>query len=200
MTANILRARYSPVVTELPRFQAVILRRVMFPAYCRWTSWDRAIRRFDDEGNRVVRLVERLSSEAFRTPAVIRPLWGIEASSRTWSAEMVLEHLIDVGARIAMAVVELSRGEQPQDAIMDGHPGGGGGLGLVQDYRVFVRDYVGTLREDVGNRASRLTHPHPWFGELDARQWACVAAFHQVLRRRQLSAIAAWLSREVRTT
>jgi hypothetical protein len=135
-----------------------------------------------------------LSPDAFRTRVLIRPLWGIEDSSRYWSAEMVLEHLIEVGARIATAIVELSHGEKPGADGADGSPGGGRGPGLLQDYRAFLSDYADTLCEDVGDRASKLTHPHPWFGELSAHRWACLAAFHQAVHRRQLQAIVAGLS------
>jgi hypothetical protein len=144
---------------------------------------------FRGEGDKALRLAARMPLDAFRTRVLIRPLWGIEDSLRYWSAEMVFEHLIESGARIATTIVELSRGESPTPGIIDGIPSGGRGLGLLQDYRAFLDDYADTLSEDVGDRKSKRTHPHPWLGELTAHRWVCLGAHHQAVHRRQLEAI-----------
>lgn len=139
----------------------------------------------------MIGLAQSLLPNAFQKRVRIKPLWGIEDSSRDWSAEMVLEHLIEVGVRIATAIIELSHGEKPGTPIGDAIPGGGRGHALIEDYAAFLDDYAATLSEDVGNRDSKLTCPHPWFGELTAHRWACLGAFHQAQHRRHLEEIVA---------
>lgn len=191
MPSHTIQATLAPPAAGLPRFQAVLFRRVLFPVYCYRTSWDKSAAAFHAEGQKVLGLAQSLTPSAFQRRVRIRPLWGIEDSSRDWSAEMVLEHLIEAGVCIATAIIELTHGEKPGTPIADAIPGGGRGHALLQDYAAFLDDYAATLSEDVGNRNSKLTCPHPWFGELTAHRWACLGAFHQALHRRHLAGIVA---------
>jgi hypothetical protein len=195
MASQSIQATLAAPAVGLPRFQAVLLRHVLFPAYCYRTSWDRSAVAFRAEGQKVIGLIQSLSPSAFQKRVHIKPLWGIKDRSLDWSAEMVLEHLIEVGAGIAAAIVELSHGERPRNPLAEAIPGGGRGPSLVQDFVDFLDDYAATLAEDLGNRHSKLTCPHPWFGELTAHRWACLAAFHQARHRRQLEEIVAQLER-----
>lgn len=193
MASHSIQATLAPPGAGLPRFQAVLFRHLLFPAYCCRTSWDRSAAVFRAEGQKVVGLARSLPPSGFQKRVRIRPRWGIEDSSRDWSAEMVVEHLIEIGADIAAAIVELSHGGKPTSPIADAPPGGGRGHTLLQDYAAFLDDYAATLLEDVGNRNSKLTCPHPWFGELTAHRWACLGAFHQAIHRRHLEEIVAQL-------
>jgi hypothetical protein len=189
MASDVIQATLAPPQAGLPRFQAVLLRRLLFPIYSRCTSWDRALADFRTEGHKSLRLAQQLPLEAFRTRVLIRPLWGLEDHARDWSVEMILEHLIEAGTCIATTIVELSHGEKPRPDSAPVIPSGGRGLGVLQDFRAFLDDYAGTLTEDVGDRSSKRTHAHPWLGELTARDWLCRGAQHQAVHRRQLEAI-----------
>jgi hypothetical protein len=195
MASHSIQATLAPPGAGLPRFQAVLFRHLLFPAYCRRTSWDRSAAVFHAEGQKVLGLARSLPLPALQKRVRIRPLWGIEDGSRDWSAEMILEHLIEVGVRIATAIIELSHGEKPGSPIADAAPSGGRGPALLQDYAAFLDDYAATLSEDVGNRDCKLTCAHPWFGELTAHRWACLGAFHQARHRRHLEEIVAQLER-----
>ena len=179
----------------LPRFQAFVLRHVLFPTYCRFTSWEKAATVFEAEGKKLIALARPLSLGLFQKKVLIRPLWGLADSSRCWSAEMVLEHLIEVGTRTAIGIVELSHDEKPTVKADDVQPRGAHGLRLLEDYIAFLDDYAQTLLEDVGRKTSKLTHPHPWFGQLTAHGWSCLGAFHQTVHRRQMERIVSELQR-----
>ena len=198
MASDAIHATLIPPKAGLPTFRTFLLRRALFPIYCRFTSWERATDVFQAEGKKVIGLVRRLAPNAFQETVRIKPVWGIESSSCYGSADTVLEHLIEVGSRIAIVVVELSRGEKPrvQTDIADLKPRGGLGAQLITDYIAFLDDYADTLSEDVGDRRSRLTHPHPWLGELTAHHWACVATVHQAIHRRQVERIVAGLQKQ----
>ena len=180
---------------ELHKFGTFVLGRVVFPACCCVTSWEKAAAVFEAEGEKLIALARPLPSDLFQKRVWIKPLWGIEGSSRSWSVEMVLEHLIEVGTRTAIRIVELSHGEKP--AIEADTAGlellGGQGLSLLEDYIAFLDDYSQTLSEDVGDRRNNLTHPHPCFGQLTAHRWACLGAIHVTVHRRQMERIVAGL-------
>lgn len=181
----------------LPPLQAFALRHVLFPAFCRTTSWDKALGLFLREGERVATAAQSLAPEALRTRVLIRAPLGIEDSSRYWSAAMVLEHLVEVGSRIATGVVELTHGQAAsvKADIADVKPKGekDGDGEIVAAYRAFLADYADKLTRRAGDRAAPHTAPHPWFGDLTPQRWVCLGAIHQRIHRRQMERIIAGL-------
>jgi hypothetical protein len=193
MASGDIQASLAPPGAGLPRFQAFALRYVLFPTYCRFTAWDKAAAVFDAEGKKLIELARSVPPRLFQTKVLVKSLWGIEDSSRYWSAEMVLEHLIEMGACLATTVVDLSNGEPPacEVNVADFKPRGNRGPQVLDDYTGFLEDYAKTLLEDVGDRRSTLSHPHPWFGELTPHRWLCLGTIHQTIHRRQMARIVA---------
>lgn len=185
----------APPGAGLPRGQALLLRFLAFPLYCATTRWEKALEAFTREGERILALVEPLSPSQFQQRVLVQAPIGMEDSSRYWSSAMVLEHLIEVGSRVATGIVELTNGEPVsiKADVADVKPQGGKGPEIIAQYRDFLQDYVHTLREDVGDVKSQLRHLHPWFGNLTAHQWACLGAIHQGVHRRQVQRIVAGL-------
>ncbi len=179
----------------LPRLQAFALRHVLFPAFCRMTSWDKALGLFLQEGERVAAAAQSLAPEALQTRVLIRAPMGIEDSSRYWSAAMVLEHLIEVGSRISTGVVELTQGQaiSVKADIAAVKPQGSKDSDIVSAYRAFLESYTDKVTHRVGDRAARHTAPHPWFGALTPQRWVCLGAIHQQIHRRQMERIIAGL-------
>ena len=195
MASESIQASLARPGAGLPKFGSFVLRRVVFPACCRVTSWEKAAAVFEAEGEKLIALARPLPSDLLQKRVLIKPLWGIEDSSRSWSAEMVLEHLIEVGTRTAIRIVELSHGEEPTlEADTAGvEPTGDQGFSVLEDFIAFLDDYTQTLSEDVGDRRSKLTHPHPWFGQLTAHRWACLSTIHLTIHRRQMERIVSRL-------
>ena len=192
---NDIQSSLAPPGAGLPVTQALLLRHLAFPAFCLTTSWDKAQLRFQVEGRRVLRLVDPLSSEELQRRVLVDAPIGIEDSSRYWSPAMLLEHLIEVGSRVAVGIVELTH-HAPVSVkadIADVKPHGGKIGPIVEDFRQFLDDYDRMVAEDAGDRRSKATHPHPWFGKLTAHQWTCLGALHQSVHRKQLERIVAGL-------
>jgi hypothetical protein len=195
MASDDMQPMLASSVAGPPRTQAFLLRHLLFPFCCRCLSWKRADAVFQVEGKKLVRLTEALPGKLLSKEVLIGRLVGIEDDERCWSAEMVLEHLIDSGTVFAECIVQLSKGEKPAAGIVDvaAKPEGGKGIEVWRDYRDFLGDFAGTLSEDVHDRRSRTSHPHPWLGELTAHRWHCLAAVHQTVHRRQMERIVAGL-------
>ena len=178
--------------------QAFALRHLIFPAYCLATSWDKALTSFRAEGQRLIALAKPLSEDQLQQRVLIKAPMGLEDSSRYWSVAMVLEHLIEVGSRIAVGVVELTQGATVtvKADIADVKPEGGKGSEIIADFRQFLDDYARMVAEDAGDRNSKSRHSHPWFGQLNAHEWTCLSAVHQSVHRKQMERIVAGLSDE----
>jgi hypothetical protein len=181
----------------LPVVPAFALRHLIFPAYCLMTSWDKALAVFQTQGQKVLALAEPLSEDRLLRRVLVKAPLGIEDSSRYWSAAMVMEHLIEVGSRVAVGVVELTSGATVtvKADVADVKPEGGRGTEIIEDFRQFLDDYVRMVTDEIGDRRSKSRHPHPWFGELDAHRWMCLGAFHQSIHRKQMERIVAGLDR-----
>jgi hypothetical protein len=190
----------APAGAGLPVVQTLFLRHLFFPAYCLTTSWDKALTAFQDEGQRVIALTEPLDADQLQERVLVKAPMGIEDSSRYWSAAMVLEHLIEVGSRVAVGIMELTHGSSVsvKADIADVKPQGGKGDEIIQHFSQFLEDYSRIVSEETGDRTSKARHAHPWFGELNAHQWVCLGAVHQAVHRKQLQRITAGLEREER--
>jgi hypothetical protein len=134
--------------------------------------------------------VEGLPEEAARRRVLIARQPGIEDSTRFWSPFMVLEHMAIVAEGVAGIVLALEKGRDPgvEVRIQDVKPGPETGPEAVERLRRATARY-GRLVGRLGDLRGPATHPHPWFGPLNARQWLCLAAVHNALHRRQLRAI-----------
>jgi hypothetical protein len=122
---------------------------------------------------------------------LIKRLRGLEDSSRYWSPEMVLEHLVITGEMFTDYVVALSndRPVADQRGIADIKPRGGLGRAVVARF-VEVHEAIHTrLAKEAGPLRDGPTHLHPWFGKLTALDWLSLTAVHMGLHEKQWRAI-----------
>lgn len=129
-------------------------------------------------------------------PVLIDRVVGIEDSSRYWSACMLLDHLRIVNEIIAVIITSLAAGRAfPQPiSTADVKPSPLAGVDLPVRFESGVVHYLAAVSPALRHRTG-VTHAHPWFGQLDAHGWHCLAAIHHTLHRRQLAAIRRGLSR-----
>lgn len=175
----------------LPFFETFVARHLLLPRAYRRISWDQADAIFQKQGRILVELSQNLSADRLQQPVLIARITGIEDSSRFWSPGMVLEHLIIVGSQMMRAIVELSRGTVPAGKadVAAVKPKGTYGAGAVGVFQGFLAQYADTMNREVVDRNSKVTATHPWFGEMNAHQWHCLAALHQGIHRKQMQKI-----------
>jgi hypothetical protein len=153
--------------------------------------WSTGLRAFQKEGDKILAAIAGLPSSALTAQALVPRQLYLEDSSRFWSAAMVARHLIIAGEKMARIMVCLGKGEmcfepvniaevKPDPAIL---------VSVFDEYREFLARFGRILREDVVNRHSLLTHPHPWCGQMTAHQWLQLAAIHQHVHRVQLERV-----------
>jgi hypothetical protein len=179
----------APPGAGLP-FAELIASRLLFRAVRNVTSRDAATKRFETEAQRILHLVNDLPEERANKPMLIPRVWGIEDSSRNWSALMTLDHLVIVNPVIAVIIEHLVAGKTFNQKV------------LTQNVKPPVKQTPATISKFANatneyiERVNRLphlktitTHVHPWFGPLNAHGWHCLAAIHQTIHLRQLEAI-----------
>jgi hypothetical protein len=176
------------------------LRRLMFDMYCRLRPGKTPRQVFQSEGQRLLALAERLPHEFLTKRVPAATPWAIEAGPREWSVGMVLAHLVDSGSAFAECIRELGQGKEPAAPgdFTTIHPRGGDPLRIVDEYRRLLQEYARAAAWDFARRGAGLTHPHPYFGQLTAHGWLCLAALHQAVHRRQVERIIPQLGIEPR--
>lgn len=137
-------------------------------------------------------LPEALACEPVLTPR----LTGLEDSSRYWSANMVLQHLVIVDTGIRELAEALSDGSEfeREVRIAEVKPTPNAGAEQHALLRTAVEDYA-RLIDHLGELRTPRRHAHPWFGQLDLRGWHALAAMHTMAHRRQLQTIVAMQTR-----
>lgn len=176
----------------LPFWQALLVRYWLFPRFCKAHGWEDASKRFEKEGKRILDLTAGLSPELLTRKVLVSGIPGIEDSSRYWSVSMTIEHLMIVGKGMLSGIIELSHGRKPDYKVDVGAvkpKGGQEANAVIEEFRAFLPAYLNGIQSKLGDRSSRVTLHHPWFGEMTAHQWHCLAALHQMTHRKQIDAI-----------
>lgn len=147
--------------------------------------------RYRRSADQVLRAAARLSPQAGRQAVLIARPFGLEDSSRHWSAYMVLDHLAVVSLGTLRIIQALVAGQTglPEVRIQNIKPKRDAGPEQIDRFREVAAQY-GTAITTLGDLKSAARHPHPWFGPLSARGWHALAAVHNSLHRRQMDRIA----------
>ncbi|HEY5550519.1 MAG TPA: hypothetical protein VIK52_01420 [Opitutaceae bacterium] len=180
--------KLDPPGAGLGKMEGWLTRYIVFPMFCRTTSFEDATVIFENEGRRIEDLCGLFTPEQFTQRVLVPPLPGIEDSSRHWSAAMLVEHLVIVGSSVSKVLVFLSRGQTPPFAmdIAGVKPTGSHGIGVMLDFRRLLAEYPALVRNDLPRPPDAPRFAHPWFGDLDIHHWHCLAAMHLRVHRRQL--------------
>ena len=94
------------------------------------------------------------------------------------------------------AVVELAKGNNALKAVGTAEVKPGAAADAARSLKYFEEMTERFLRETGAANIdvhAKVTHPHPWFGPLNAYQWLVFAAPHENIHRKQIEAIMAQL-------
>ena len=180
--------KLEPPGAGLGKLEGWIARHLVFPVFCKTTAFDDATAIFEREGRRIEDLCGLFTADQFSQRVLVPPLPGIEEISRSWSAAMLVEHLVIVGDSISTVLVFLSRGQVPPFGVdvAGVKPKGKKGVGVMTDFRRLLTEYASLVRGDLPRMSAAPRYEHSWFGEMDIHQWHCLAAMHLRLHRRHL--------------
>lgn len=147
------------------------------------------------ETEKALALAASLPESLACQPVLLPRVTGLEDSSRCWSANMVLQHLVivDTGIRELAEALSDDTSFGRELRIAEVKPEPGAGLEQHALLRAAVDDYA-QLIGGLGDLRTTLRHAHPWFGQLDLRGWHALAAMHTMAHRRQMQAIVARLA------
>jgi len=181
----------APPGAGLPWFESAMVRcfgRWMLRSRFDWKNAQAVIARVS---SRMAKEAMDMDDEALARRVLIQRLRGLEDSSRYWSPEMVLEHLVITGELFTDYVVGLSH-DRPvvdQRGIADIKPRGGLGRAVVARFVAVHETIPVRLAAEAGPHRNGPSHPHAWFGKLTAADWLSLTALHLGLHEKQWRAI-----------
>ena len=138
----------------------------------------------------MLRLTENLDPALAQKQVLIKRIQGIEDSSRNWSVLMTLHHLVIVNTGI-IATIEQLAAERPLNRKVSTaavKPSPGQTMAMLGKFRENVQQYRERI-DRLPGLDSKTRHLHPWFGQLNAHGWHCLAAVHHTIHRKQIEAI-----------
>ncbi len=181
----------------LPLWQLIALRYFFFPRYVKKMTWESSQVFFKKQGDNILGIARALNPESLTQQVLVKPIIGIEDSSRYWSVSMVMEHLIIVGTQMADGIIEMTHGRVPKKEAntatvkpFENRPA----AVIIPKYQDFLENFLKRTTQGIGDRQSEQRFLHPWFGPLKASQWIALAAIHQQIHHKQAVAITKGMS------
>lgn len=179
-----------PPGAGLPPFEGFVSRYILMPLAQSVLTWNLADRLFRYETRKIVALYKSLPASETSTRVLIPKVWGIEDSSRHWSADMVLEHLIIVAKGLQKSMIVLEQEQNPNTQIDVARVKPKGLIeGSVLEHFETAMQQASYHTMQITNRNSDATLYHPWFGPLNTQGLHTLLAMHQNTHRRQLQKI-----------
>lgn len=184
----------------LPLIQKIVLRLIIGPFQTKKTPWEVSRARYEKLTGNILKVAESIPLEKRKIKVLVDPIVGLEDSSRYWSVDMLLEHLMIVSKHMEGIILQLTGGTVP-DVKVDiarvkptVHSHDATSQEILAEYSAYAPTVMQKLDAGMKNRESKLTLTHPWFGKCTARQWYWVLAAHQGIHWQQLKQIRNKLS------
>ena len=175
----------------LPLSKHILLKFVIGPIAPRITPPAETRRRYERATQRIIEEVQKITPEARSVRILVPPLNGLEDSSRFWSLNGVLEHLLVVSKGLESTILQLSSGTVPNvkvdlAAVKPKNPD----QNYFEEFKSIAPRLMEQLDEKLKNphynMRSRLTLHHPWFGPFTASQWYWLLGAHQQIHKSQV--------------
>jgi len=184
----------------LPFVQKMMLKLWIGPVVSKRQTPTEIKKNYENLVSKIIHLSEKVPTEKRKIKILVPPMVGLEDSSRYWSLNGALEHLMIVAKNIEKVIIQLSHNNLPQE-VAD--------IALVkpkhQEIDCFeeFKNYAPKLLERInfeieltkGSLESSMKFKHPWFGLMNARQWYWLLNTHQVIHYQQIKKIIEGLSK-----
>jgi len=186
--------KLAPPGAGLPFYQMIAIRLWFGPVTSKRTPLSTCRDRYERITQKLIQLATSIPMERRNQKVLIDPLIGLEDSSRFWSVNEVLEHLLIVSKAMEATISSLASGVIPNHKADTAKvKPQGGNQEWLNEFQVYAPTLLARLDEKLStpgmNIHSKLRFQHPWFGKINARQWYWMLSTHQALHLQQMKKI-----------
>lgn len=185
-TPNSSFPKLQPPGMGLPKVELLVAR-ILVGIKLRTTSQQEAAKLFVSESTKILTIADRVDRTQASRRILIKRLPGMEDSSRYWSLYMTMDHLCIVNRFTIDVINSLLKGELPQIVASTAavKPREDVNHSVVPLFRSICAEFEASFPPN-RDLKSEIKLAHPWFGELNAKQWHFFAGFHMNLHRKQM--------------
>ena len=191
--------RLAPPGAGVPLIQLIFMRTWLGPFVSKRTPRPASRALYEKLTQKTIGLAAKIAPELRNKKILVNPILGLEDSSRYWSVNGVLEHLLIVSHGIEQAILSLSAGTVPpgaaDTATVKPTDAKGDQLEAFTNYAPGLMARIDEKLAQPGmNIDSPLCFKHPWFGPFQAKQWYWLLPSHTGIHYQQLKQIVAALT------
>lgn len=183
-----------PPGAGLPLWQRILLRWVIGPFVSTKIPPSDIRKNYESLNKKLIDRISSVPTEQRSIRVLVEPMMGLEDSSRFWSINGVLEHLLIVSEGVEAGILMLSSGRipnvKPDIAAVKPKNFGLDMLPRFVEQAPSLLERIDVAMSEPGfDFYSPLALNHPWFGPMTARQWYWLLSAHQVIHYKQVKAI-----------
>jgi hypothetical protein len=186
--------KLQPPGAGLPLSQRLVIKFWLGPVVSKRATLAESRANYEGLTRKIIEKVAGVPPVKRTVKVLVKPLVGLEDSSRFWSLNDVLEHLTIVSTAIEAGILSLASGVVPDTKADTAKvKPKGADHDLLAEYTAFGPVLLARLDEKLAKPGldinSPLTHRHPWFGPFTARQWYWLLGGHQGVHYQQVKEI-----------
>jgi len=194
MESQQTKPKLQPPGAGLPFPQRILLRYFVGPVVSKRVPLPECRKKYELITKKIIDQISKVPLEQRKVRILVDPIRGLEDSSRFWSLNEVLEHLLIVSKGIEAIILTLASGKtldhvvdiaqvKPSKAEQDS----------LNEFMEYAPDLMKRIDEKVSHPkmdiGTQLSHRHPWFGNITARQWYWLLSGHQGIHYAQVKGI-----------
>lgn len=183
----------------LPFLQKLFVRYWLGPIVSKKTPIYESRKTYEILTQKLIENIKKISEPERKIKILVKPIPGLEDSSRYWSLNGVLEHLMIVSKGMEAVILSLSAGQVPNTKvdIAKLKP-----KNFEKDILTEFIEYAPNLMKNIDQKVSvpgfdfqsSLKFYHPWMGQITAKQWYWLLSSHQAIHYQQAKEIIKSLS------
>lgn len=185
-------AKLAPPGEGIPFPAKLFLQYYVAPFVAAKTPWHVSKIRFLKVTEKILTEIAGLSEIQLTQKVLIKPLRGLEDSSRYWSIAMTLEHLCIVAEKFCEIIPELAENKLPNyvaDTATVKPLGQENPEVIIHRFKIKLQKSFDAIDIEKINKTSTAKFKHPWFGPMTAKQWYWLLPVHHNLHLEQIKEI-----------
>lgn len=186
--------KLQPPGAGLPFAQRVMMRVWYGPFVSKRTTREESKRNYEILTQKLVEKVSKIPNDLRNIKILVDPIPGLEDSSRYWSLNEVMIHIMIVSKGMESVILSLAAGVVPQGQVNIAHfkpkkpehdP--------LPEFVSFASNLIKRIDERLNQPGMDFNSPakfrHPWLGEICLRQWYWLLGSHLSIHYRQTKEI-----------
>lgn len=172
----------------IPWYEKTFIKYIVVPVLPIIFTWDKALDFLQKQVNEILKLVEDLDEETLSKQVLVPSMFALEDSSRFWSINMVIEHLVTVNLGTYEIVDLLSQEKSIDRELGTAKVKPFKNTNHIKNLKVFEKVYSKMIKKNT-QQVSKTRKSHPWFGPFTNYQWHSFIGLHNKLHKRQIQKI-----------